>query len=181
LSNGKLLLPAQHLYVVYCIYIKGVTAIRREDYERIVRGNAQKLYKTALAVTGNPSEAEEAVQDCFTRLWERKPSFASAAHETAWLIRVTVNFSKNRLTSAWTRRTVPLTECIPYYDGEERGLLEIVAKLPPKDRAAIHLFYYEGYSTKEIAFMTKQLEATVRSRLSRARAKLKGLLEDEPI
>jgi RNA polymerase sigma-70 factor (ECF subfamily) len=158
-----------------------VTAIQREDYERIVRGNAQRLYKAALAVTGNPADAEEAVQDCFLRLWEKKPPFASSEHETAWLIRVTVNFAKNRLASAWSRRTVPLTECVPCYDEAERGLLEVIAKLPANDRAAIHLFYYEGYSTREIARMTRQLESTVRSRLSRARIKLKGLLENEPI
>jgi RNA polymerase sigma-70 factor (ECF subfamily) len=109
-------------------------AIRREDYERVVRGNAQRLYKTALAVTGSTAEAEECVQDCFLRLWEKKPAFTSPGHETAWLVRVTVNFAKNRLKSAWRRHTVPLTECIPHHDEAERGLLEVVAKLPPLDR-----------------------------------------------
>ena len=156
-------------------------AIRREEYERVVRGSAQKLYKTALAVTGSPADAEDAVQDCFLRLWEKSPSFTSTEHETAWLIRVTVNLAKNRLKSAWRRRTVPLAENIPFYDEQERGLLEAVAQLPANDRAVIHLFYYEGYSTREIARMTKQRETTVRSRLSRARVKLKGLLEDEQI
>jgi RNA polymerase sigma-70 factor (ECF subfamily) len=163
------------------LYIEqeGVTAIHRDDYERVVRGNAQRLFRTALAVTGNPAEAEEAVQDCFLRLWEKKPAFKSAEHVTAWLIRVTVNFAKNRLKSAWRRHTVPLAEHVLCTDGTERELLEVIAKLPANDRAVIHLFYYEGYSTKEIARMTGQLESTVRSRLSRARQKLKGLLEDE--
>ena len=58
--------------------------------------------------------------------------------------------------------------------------MEIYA-LPPKDRAAIHLFYYEGYQTAEIAAMTGEAEGTVRSRLSRARKKLRKLLEGEEL
>lgn len=152
---------------------------KRTEYERAVRGNAQKLYKTALAITGNAGDAEEVVQDCFLRLWEKYPAFASEEHETAWLIRVTVNMSKNRLAAAWRRRTVPLAESVPARDREDRELLEVVSKLPGPDRAVIHLFYYEGYSTAEIARIVKRRESTVRSRLARARQKLKGLLEEE--
>ena len=57
--------------------------------------------------------------------------------------------------------------------------LEAVLALPPRERAAVHLFYYEGYRTAEIAAMTGEAEGTVRARLSRARKKLKHLLEDE--
>ena len=60
---------------------------------------------------------------------------------------------------------------------EERQELDELFALPPEDRAAIHLYYYEGYSTEEIAQMTGQRPGTVRSRLSRARQKLKKLLE----
>ena len=57
-------------------------------------------------------------------------------------------------------------------------MLEAVLALPPRDRAAVHLYYYEGYSTPEIAAMTGQSEGTVRSRLARARQKLRALLAD---
>ncbi|MDR1669171.1 MAG: RNA polymerase sigma factor [Oscillospiraceae bacterium] len=152
---------------------------RRAEFERVVRGNAQKLYKTALAVTGNAGDAEEVVQDCCLRLWEKKPVFESESHETAWLIRVTVNLAKNRLSSAWRQRTVPLTESVPARGREERELLDVISKLPGPDRAVIHLFYYEGYSTAEIAQIVRRRESTVRSRLTRAREKLKGLLKED--
>jgi RNA polymerase sigma-70 factor (ECF subfamily) len=51
--------------------------------------------------------------------------------------------------------------------------------LPPKYRTVIHLYYYEGYSTKDISELTGQKESTVRSRLARARQKLKSVLEEE--
>ena len=47
------------------------------------------------------------------------------------------------------------------------------------DRAVLHLYYYEGYDTGEIARLTGQAEGTVRSRLSRARRKLRALLEEK--
>ncbi|MCL2031191.1 MAG: RNA polymerase sigma factor [Oscillospiraceae bacterium] len=153
--------------------------VKAEAYERVVRGHAQRLYRTALAVTGNSADAEEAVQDTFLRLWETSPKFASPEHEAAWLTRVTVNLCKNRLKSAWRRHTVPLTDTYPAADEPERELMEALARLPGPDRAVIHLFYYEGYSTPEIARLTGRRESSVRSRLTRARKKLKGLLEDE--
>lgn len=149
-----------------------------ETYERVVRGNAQRLYRTALAVTGNSADAEEAVQECFLRLWEKSPTFASLEHETAWLTRVTVNLCKNRLKSAWRRHTVQLTDTYPAPEQAELELMEALAKLPGPDRAAIHLFYYESYTTAEIARVMGWRESTVRSRLTRARQKLKGLLEN---
>ena len=81
--------------------------------------------------------------------------------------------------SACRRSSVPLTEELPAPGPEERQELEELLALPAEDRALIHLYYYEGYSTAEIAAMLGRREGTVRSRLSRARAKLRVLLEKE--
>lgn len=148
------------------------------EIEQSVLRNAQRLYKTALAITGNPADAEETAQESFVLLLEKSPSFESPEHETAWLLRVTVNLCKNRLKSAWYKKTVPLTDQYPTQDSQEFHLMETVARLPAKYRAIIHLYYYEGYNTGEIAHMTRQRESTVRSQLTRARQKLKGLLEE---
>ena len=137
------------------------------------------LYRAALAILGDAHEAEDAVQDAFLRYWERAPDFPDAARERAWLLTVTVNGCRSRLRSPWRRRTAPLLDAYPAEDPEERELLEAVQALPPRDRAVVHLYYYEGYQTAEIAAMTGQREGTVRSRLSRARARLRELLKGE--
>ena len=137
------------------------------------------LYRAALAILGDAHEAEDAVQDAFLRYWERAPDFPDAARERAWLLTVTVNGCRSRLRSPWRRRTAPLLDAYPAEDPEERELLEAVQALPPRDRAVVHLYYYEGYQTAEIAAMTGQREGTVRSRLSRARDKLRRLLKGE--
>ena len=147
--------------------------------EELIRAHQDTLYRAALAILGDAQEAEDAVQDAFLRWWERAPDFPDAARERAWLLKVTVNGCKSRLRSPWRRRTAPLLDTYPAAEPEEREVLEAVQALPPRDRAVVHLYYYEGYQTAEIAAMTGQREGTVRSRLSRARAKLRDLLKGE--
>lgn len=149
--------------------------------EELVFRYENTLYRAALAILADAQEAEDAVQDTFLKYLEKSPRFESPEHEKAWLIRVTVNGCKSRLRSPWRKRSMPLLDSLPSADKGERETLEAVMALPAKDRAAVHLFYYEGYKTAEIASMTGEAEGTVRSRLSRARGKLKALLEGETL
>jgi len=147
--------------------------------EEIVKRHENKLLRAAAAITGSAAEAEDVVQDVFLKLFEKRPEFASLEHEKAWLIRVTVNASKSRLRSAWFKRTVPLLDIYPAQNEAQQSLVQSVFALPAKYRTVIHLFYYEGYATKEIAEITRQSEPAVRQQLSRARSMLKHVLEEE--
>lgn len=147
--------------------------------EDVIPTYENTLYRAALAILGDPQEAEDVVQEAFLRLWEKDPAFESPAHQRSWLLKVTVNSCKSRLRAPWRRRTAPLLESYPAADEEEQAVLEVIQSLPPKDRAALHLYYYEGYQTAEIAAMTGWREGTVRSRLARARDKLRELLKGE--
>ena len=147
--------------------------------ETLIKTHENTLYRAALAILGDAHEAEDAVQDAFLRCLEKGPEFESPAHEKAWLLRVTVNGCKSRLRSPWRRRTAPLLDTYPAAGPEEQSLMEAIGALPARDRAVLHLYYYEGYQTAEIAEMTGWREGTVRSRLTRARAKLGALLKGE--
>lgn len=147
--------------------------------ENLIDRYETTLYRAALAILGDAHEAEDAVQDAFLRCLEKDPAFENPAHEKAWLLRVAVNGCKSRLRSPWRRRTAPLLDTYPAAGPEEQSLLETIQGLPAKDRTVLHLYYYEGYQTAEIAEMTGWREGTVRSRLSRARAKLGALLKGE--
>lgn len=144
------------------------------DWETFVKTHANGLFRTALAILGHHQEAEDAVQDAFVKYLEKAPK--SLENPTGWLTRVLVNGCKSRLRLRW-RQVVPLPEDLAATPSE-RLELEELWQLPPRDRAVIHLFYYEGYTTAEIAAMTGQAEGTIRSRLSRARGKLRTLLAD---
>ena len=147
---------------------------RPVDWETLVKENENRLYRAALTVLGDRQEAEDAVQDAFVRFLERAPR--DLENPNAWLMRVLMNGCKSRLRLAW-RRVGPLPDTLSAPGPEEREELEELFALPPEDRAVIHLHYYEGWSTGEIAQMLGQRPGTVRSRLSRAREKLRKLLE----
>ena len=151
------------------------TSNRPVDWETLVTQQENRLYRAALAILGDPHEAEDAVQDAFLRFLERAPD--DLENPGAWLTRVLVNGCRSRLRLAW-RRVGPLPETLPAPGPEEREELEELFSLPPEDRAVIHLHYYEGYSTDEIARMLSLRPGTVRSRLSRAREKLRKLLSE---
>ena len=147
--------------------------------ESVITAHENKLFRTALAILGSKTDAEDIVQDAFIKLFEKKQSFESPEHEAAWLIRVTVNLCKNRLRSHWWKRTVPLLDTYPAQNDSQLEIMQTILALPAKYRGVIHLFYYEGYSTKEIAEITAQSEAAVRQQLTRARRMLKNFLEGE--
>ena len=147
---------------------------RPVDRETLIIENENRLYRAALAILGDPQEAEDAVQDTFVRFLERAPEHLE--DPGAWLMRVLTNGCKSRLRLAW-RRVGPLPETLAAPGPEEREELEELFSLPPEDRLVIHLHYYEGWTTDEIARMLGQRPGTVRSRLSRARGKLRKLLE----
>lgn len=147
---------------------------RPVDWEALVNDNENRLYRAALAILGDPQEAEDAVQDAFVRFLEKAPP--DLREPGAWLTRVLVNGCRSRLRSAW-RRVGPLPENLPVPGPEEREEIEELFSLPPEDRAILHLFYYEDRTTDEIARLLDVRPGTVRSRLTRARKRLRKLME----
>ena len=95
------------------------------------------------------------------------PEFESKAHEKAWLLRVTVNCCRTHLSAPWRRHTVPLEDVYACQTPEESAVADALQALSSRDRAIIHLFYFEGYGTEEIAGITGLRPASVRSRLTR--------------
>lgn len=152
---------------------------RPEDFEALVTKHENRLYRTALAITSNKSDAEDLVQEAFIRAYEKAPEFQSEEHEKAWLIRVTINLCHSLMRSPWRRRIIPLLDSYPATEPRQDELLEEIMRLPARYRTVLHLFYYEGYSVRDISCLTGQRESTVRSQLTRARQKLKVYLQEE--
>ena len=160
--------------------MRGVKDVRTNaEIERVVNEYATMLLRVAYSQLNNRTEAEDAVQEVLLKYMEKAPVFQSEEHEKAWLLRVTVNHCKNHLASAWFRKRADLDEGIPALDNEELEVVSAVAALPAKYRAVVHLYYFEGYSTKEIAEILHSRPNTVSSRLSRARALLAKALKEE--
>jgi len=138
-----------------------------------IKCHQNTLYRTAIAMLRNKSDAEDILQDVFLKLYEKQPDFESAEHEKAWLIRVCVNMCKNRLKHSSRQTAELLLEGVADVGEEHSRVLDSVLALPPKYRMAVHLYYYEGYNTSEISDITQQSESAVRKQLERARKQLK--------
>ena len=110
--------------------------------------------------------------------------FLNKAHEKAWLLRVAANLSKNRLSYNKLRQTDELNEELTAEGLTAEGredlsfVWDAVRQLPVQYREAVHLFYYEGLSTRQIASVLDRSEATIRSDLHRGREQLKRILKE---
>ena len=118
------------------------------------------------------------------KLLQYKGEFADGEHAKRWLIRVTVNESKNMCTSFWHKRIVSLEESksdaeFSFEDEKTSTLYDAVMNLNSKYRIVVHLYYYEGYSIKEISQILHIKETTIQTRLMRARAQLKNKLKGD--
>ena len=151
------------------------------DEQELERLAGQYAYRIALNDTRSPADAEDILQEVLLSLFTAAPAFESPEQEKYWLIRVTMNKGKNHWRSLLRRSTLPLEETDGYLSQEpdHRALREAVAALPRNQRRAVDLYYFEGYSTGEIAAILNAKEATVRTWLHRGRQRLKEYLTEE--
>ena len=138
------------------------------------------VWRLALARTANVHDAQDVFQEVFLRYFRHEDRLQSDEHRKAWLIRCTVNRARSLLASPWRRRTVPLDTAAQIGVADEyREVYSAVLALPAKYRAPIHLYYFEGLTTAEIARYLGVAQGTVRSQLSRGRALLREALKEE--
>lgn len=137
------------------------------------------ILRYAYSYLHNQSDTEEVLQDTLIQFLKTRPVFESDEHEKAWLLRVAGNLCKNRLKYNSLRQTDELREELIVEQREDLSFIwDAVQALPVQYREVIHLFYREGYSTREISQILGRKEATIRSDLSRGRGKLKELLKE---
>ena len=151
------------------------------DLEQLYKKYRDNIFAIGLNYFGNPSDADDIVQETFYKLSKSRTDFDSEEHIINWLIRVAVNECKRISLSFWRRNRMPLQgylETISFETAEESELFSEVMKLKPKYRQAIHLYYFEGYSTAEIADILHVSQSAVTTRLARARHQLKENLQE---
>ena len=145
--------------------------------EKMIEKYSNMIYRLALVRTKTKENSEDVYQEVFLRLARKMPNFESEEHEKAWLIRVTINCSKNLLNSKFLKNTTELKEEIVFETKERHDIYYAVQQLPLKYRTVIHLHYYENYKINEISRILGIKENTVKSHLARARERLKNAME----
>lgn len=161
---------------------RGVILIHLSS-EEIVTQYGDMVYRIALAAVKQKEDAQDVFQDVFLSLVRHLADIQSEEHLKYWLIRATINRAKNLHASFWHRNTTSFVvwaaaePAVPEVEDTVNDLREAVCTLPHALKVVVVLYYYEGYSTKEIAAILQIKEGTVKSRLHTARARLKIKLE----
>jgi len=151
----------------------------RSDKEitALYEAHFQSVWNLSYTLLRNRADTEDCVQETFLRLVDKGPFFESEEHAKGWLLLTCKNIARSKLSHWWRKREDPEDIEEPgEEDPEPDEILPMLLSLPTDDRTVLYLYYYEGYSTVEIAALLKTKEATIRTRMRRAREKLKNKL-----
>ena len=156
-------------------------------YEEIVHRYQQVAFRTAYVITGSAADAEDAAQEGFVKAYRALATFRPGAEPRPWLLRIVANEARNRVRSTGRRQALELRLAEGYRPGgaapspeaaavaaeDRRRLLEMVNALSEEDRMVIASRYFLELSGEETAEALGIPEGTVKSRLSRALARLR--------
>ena len=144
-----------------------------ELFAQVWEAYGHRLYRFCLLQMKNPADAEDVLQDVLIKRLYQAPQFKSLEHERNWLFQVAINLCRDE----WRHRRrseLPLEAAanvsLPPAD---LSLLEQAACLSEKQRTALHLYYYEGYTVREIARLLGVTVPTIKMRLKRGREALR--------
>lgn len=168
--------------------------IDEHSFERIALPHLDAVYRVALALCGQPSQADDLAQATFTKALERFDTFRPGTNCRAWLCQILRNLWIDKLRHQNVVGTVlPIEEMLltvePHVDeviwSDAQDLLEnfsdeqvikALRQLPDDQRLTLFLVDVEQFSQEEVAGITRVAVGTVKSRTSRARSGLKEIL-----
>ena len=159
------------------------------DIETLMRQYGNDVLRTAYMYVKDVHTAEDIFQDVFIKVNQKLSTFEGNSSIKTWIIRITINTCKDYLKSAWNRRVVPMMEYqedaivseSDYDIVEKQDTNQLVKKtvmsLPEKYRDIVLCVYFQEMTVTEAANALGIAEGTAKSRLSRARLRLKEVLE----
>lgn len=174
----------------------------KEEQTEIVYRYKDMVYRYAKSQMKEDTLADEVFQETFLRLARQNKRFDSEEHLKAWLLTVCKNCCIDNYRSKWNKANVPYIDELRKDDSEDDNMIqtgfsqqkyddplgeqkllaqvtyEAVEALPQPMREVVHLYYYENLSIREIAEITGDNENAVKTRMSRARGKLRQQLEE---
>lgn len=159
------------------------------DIEALIRQYGNDVLRTAYMYVRDYNIAEDVFQDVFIKVNQKLSTFEGNSNIKTWIIRITINTCKDYLKSAWKKRVIPMTDFqedmivseMDYEDVEMKDTRELIRKtvlsLPTKYKDIVICVYFYDMTIAEAAGALHIAEGTAKSRLSRARQKLKLILE----
>lgn len=152
-----------------------------KEWIAIYNRHVDTVYRICYSFMKNAPDTEDMVQETFLRLITSGKEFQSESHEKAWLIVTASNLCKDTLKK-WWRKWENIDDPalnLRQEAFEPDSTLSAILSLPAEYKTVVYMYYYEDYTTEEIANALHCPHATVRSRLARARKRLRSLLGGE--
>ena len=153
----------------------------REEFAAAVTEHGRRMFRAARVVLDSDADAEDAVGQAVLQAWQSLDRLRDRSAVRPWLVKIAVNCAyaqRRRQGRVVYLDDLPQEPAAPEPRAHD-GLWEAVCALPPERRAVVALFYYEGLPVDEIAKCLGVPQGTVKSRLSRARAQLKEMLQEQ--
>lgn len=151
--------------------------VSQQEFVEVYYRHVDAVYRVCYSFMKNKADTEDMVQETFLRLLSAGKRFENERHEKAWLIVTASNVCKDTLKK-WWRKNENIEDFldIAAEPKQDDDILDVILQLPEEYKDAVYMYYYEGYSTVEIAEYARCPESTVRSRLMRAKKKLQVML-----
>lgn len=159
------------------------------DIETLMREYGNDVLHTAYLYVKDSHLAEDIFQDVFIKVDQKLGTFQGSSSIKTWIISITINTCKDYLKSAWKRRVVPMTEyhektitgkndflAVEQMD-ENKLIRQTVMKLPDKYKDIVLCVYFQDMTISEAASTLNINEGTAKSRLFRAKEKMRLCLE----
>jgi len=152
------------------------------ELERMVAQYGDGLLRVCLLYLKDYGLAEDAVQETFLRAYRSYHKFEGRSSEKTWLTAIAINVCRTMLRSPWQRRNAG-EEALEQLKAEDPDLPDptvarAVMRLPRDLRVAVILYYVQELKIREIAQALEVPQATVSSRLNRARKRLRAELKE---
>lgn len=132
------------------------------------------IYRLALSYLLNDNDAEDVIQKTYIKLYKNTKILSLPNEDVKkWLIRISINESKDILKSPWRKVITKIKDDARSISAYDNDISEMLNNINANYRIPIYLYYYEGYNIKEIALLMKKSESAIKMRLSRGREALK--------
>jgi len=157
--------------------------VTREGFIELVEREQEALRGFLLYLCcGNKEEADDIAQDALVKAYISSVGYQEKGRFRSWLFKIAHNTFLNHKASCRTTESIDeartlISNSVADASFEHQDLYLALRTLPPKERSAITLYYFNGYNIKEIAAITETSEDAVKKQLSRGRDQLKEKLK----
>ena len=156
-----------------------MSVMNKEELSKLILENQKEMYVLAYSILKNQADAQDAVSECIVRAFENRTSLRKRTSARSWLMKILINVSRSAITK---RQKVVLFADPEQYEQEaetaEDHLWSVILELTENVCVVMVLYYYEGFSVREISTLLDIPEGTTKTRLSSGRKQLAKWIED---